>query len=95
LGTDLRSVRPVAYPARDDGSPISWTENHNDGWIFELTNCSQLRSVVDLHDFSGRDGANPYGSPVLDANGNLYGTTKHAGTGNCDHGCGVVSEIAP
>jgi uncharacterized repeat protein (TIGR03803 family) len=69
---------------------------HNDGWIFELTNCSQGCSVVDLHDFSGSDGANPYGGPVLDANGNLYGTTYFGGTGICNGGpnCGVVWEIA-
>ena len=69
---------------------------NNDGWIFELTNCSQECSVVDLHDFSGSDGANPYGGPVLDANGNLYGTTYSGGAGTCYGGpnCGVVWEIA-
>jgi len=63
------------------------------GWIFELTNCSETCTVVDLHDFSGSDGNSPYGSPVLDANGNLYGTTVYGGTG-CYVGCGVVWEIA-
>ncbi len=66
----------------------------NEGWIFELTNCSQGCTVVDLHVFSGSDGFEPYGSPVLDANGNLYGTTVLGGTGNCYAGCGVVWEIA-
>jgi len=64
------------------------------GWIFELMSCSQACSVVDLHDFSGSDGLNPYGGPALDANGNLYGTTQYGGTGNCDDGCGVVWEVA-
>jgi uncharacterized repeat protein (TIGR03803 family) len=69
---------------------------HQDGWIFELTNCSETCSVVDLHDFSGSDGWSPYDAPVLDANGNLYGTTYAGGTGNCpQHGCGVVWEITP
>ena len=27
------------------------------GWVFELTNCSQHCTLVDLHDFTGRDGA--------------------------------------
>jgi uncharacterized repeat protein (TIGR03803 family) len=67
---------------------------YQDGWIFELTNCSQGCSVVDLHDFSGRDGAQPWGTPVLDANGDLYGTTVNGGTGRCSGGCGVVWEIA-
>ncbi|MGA2902856.1 MAG: choice-of-anchor tandem repeat GloVer-containing protein [Candidatus Korobacteraceae bacterium] len=63
---------------------------HDDGWIFELTNCSQGCTLVDLHDFSGSDGANPYGSPTLDAHGNLYGTTVYGGTNDG----GVVWEIA-
>lgn len=69
--------------------------SHQDGWIFELTNCSQECGVNDLHDFSGSDGWEPYGAPVLGANGNLYGTTYYGGTGSCgDYGCGVVWEIA-
>ena len=66
---------------------------NQDGWVFELTNCSQGCSVVDLHDFTGADGMSPYGSPALDASGNLYGTTGAGGTG-CSEGCGVVWEIA-
>ncbi|MGA7463179.1 MAG: choice-of-anchor tandem repeat GloVer-containing protein [Candidatus Korobacteraceae bacterium] len=67
---------------------------HYDGWIFELTNCSQTCTLTDLHDFSGSDGNGPWGAPVLDANGNLYGTTLYGGTG-CYEGCGVVWEITP
>ena len=67
-----------------------------EGWIFELTNCSQTCTLVGLHDFSGSDGKSPYGTPVLDASGNLYGTTYFGGTGSCYGGpnCGVVWEIA-
>jgi uncharacterized repeat protein (TIGR03803 family) len=69
---------------------------YSDGWIFELTNCSETCTVVDLHDFSGSDGWYPYDAPVLDANGNLYGTTYAGGTGKCgQNGCGVVWEITP
>ena len=65
----------------------------DDGWIFELANCSQQCNLIDLHDFSGSDGMRPYGSPGLDASGNLYGTTAAGGTG-CPGGCGVVWELA-
>jgi len=66
---------------------------HGDGWIFELTNCSQGCGVADVHDFRGSDGMYPSGGPVLDTNGNLYGTTESGGTGNCNDGCGVVWEV--
>ena len=68
---------------------------HHYGWIYELTNCSEICTLVDLHDFSGSDGGDP-SVPVLDANGNLYGTTYDGGRGNCNggSGCGVVWEIA-
>lgn len=62
--------------------------------VFELTNCSQTCSLIDLHDFSYTDGYMPYGAPVLDADGNLYGTTLYGGKGgNCQLDCGVVWEI--
>jgi len=66
-----------------------------DGWVFELTNCSSgTCTLVDLHDFSGSDGQGPWGTPVLDAHGNLYGTTVVGGMGCVSPGCGVVWEIA-
>jgi hypothetical protein len=68
------------------------------GWVFELTNCSQTCTVVDLHDFNGSDGQGPLGKLSLDANGNLYGTTVAGGTGGtgCNNGgCGVVWELTP
>lgn len=67
------------------------------GWVYELTNCSQTCTLIDLHDFSGGDGAVPIGTPVLDANGNLYGTTAQGGTESCHtgDGCGVIWEITP
>jgi hypothetical protein len=52
-----------------------------------------------LYDFTGgSDGANPEGGLVMDASGNLYGTTFGGGAagGNCSasgYTCGVVFEI--
>ena len=49
-----------------------------------------------LHEFSGSDGAGPYGEVVFDHAGNLYGTTSFGGLYNCgDFSCGVVYELSP
>jgi hypothetical protein len=56
-----------------------------------------------LYVFQGNskgDGATPEGGLVIDAAGNLYGTTAYGGTGNCVLlgilvGCGTVYELSP
>src|ERR1700719_566093 len=43
---------------------------------------------------SGGDGSGPFGPPILDDKGNLYGVTGSGGTGKCsDYGCGTVFEV--
>ena len=72
------------------------------GSVFELTPGMDGWNYVSLHDFSGgSDGANPMDGLVMDASGNLYGTTYAGGNtnGHCDasfgYQCGVVFEITP
>ncbi len=43
--------------------------------MFKLTPSGDSWIYTDLHDFNGQDGAEPFGSVVLDAHGNLYSTT--------------------
>jgi len=70
---------------------------HGFGSVFKLTLSNGTWTQTVLHDFTGgSDGAYPWGTPVFDANGNIYGTTYGGGTGgSCDIGCGVVWEITP
>jgi uncharacterized repeat protein (TIGR03803 family) len=63
------------------------------GFVFKLIPSHGVWTLIDLHDFSGGDGANPLGAVVLDTSGNLYGTTSSGGRGSCEGGCGVVWEI--
>lgn len=62
------------------------------GNVFELTPSSGGWTYTDLHDFTGgADGGYPYDGLVLDANGNVYGTTSSGGSDNV----GVVFAIIP
>jgi len=59
---------------------------------------AQGQAYTVLHNFSGQaDGANPWGTPLLDPQGNLYGTTSRGGNINgfvCgSYGCGTVYKL--
>jgi uncharacterized repeat protein (TIGR03803 family) len=58
------------------------------GNVFKLTPSGGSWTYTDLHDFNGHDGADPYGSVLLDAHGNVYGTTS-------EFGYGGIWEITP
>jgi uncharacterized repeat protein (TIGR03803 family) len=89
------------YGATSDGGSA------NDGTAFELMPPAKpddawTESV--LHVFRGYssngDGASPEGGLVIDAAGNLYGTTAYGGNGPCTLlgsaiGCGAVYEMSP
>ncbi len=66
---------------------------HNGGIVFELIpDGGGTWTYTKLHNFdNGREGANPEAGLVLDANGNLYGTTYAGGTENA----GTVFELTP
>ncbi len=73
---------------------------HGWGTVFELTpKAGGGWTEKALHSFNlnGKDGANPTAGVVLDAAGNLYGTTLEGGSfsSECQYGCGTVFEITP
>jgi uncharacterized repeat protein (TIGR03803 family) len=68
------------------------------GSVFELTPENGGWIYTDLYDFSGGSGGySPLGGLLLDASGNLYGTTSLGGDQQCEQyeGCGVIFEITP
>jgi len=64
------------------------------GSVFKLVRQSNGKFVYQpLYNFQGGlrgDGANPYGAPILDSAGNIYGTTMGGGNGS-----GIVYKLAP
>jgi uncharacterized repeat protein (TIGR03803 family) len=71
---------------------------YNQGTVFELTpNGSGGWTEKKLHNFgNGTDGAFPDAGLVIDAAGNLYGTTYYGGDYPCGgRGCGTVFELTP
>lgn len=73
------------------------------GVVFELSPAQNGNwSETVLYNFRGpSDGSFPYSGVVLDAIGNLYGTTNEGGSGKCNDGegtvigCGTVFELTP
>lgn len=62
------------------------------GSVFELTPSNGGWTYTALYDFTGgADGCSPWGSVLLDAKGNLYGTVSSCGA----DGYGVAFEITP
>ena len=67
------------------------------GTVFRLTpDGGGGYSKTVLHQFQGgADGGAPFASVLLDAGGNLYGTTYAGGAGCGTQGCGTVFKLAP
>ena len=80
--------------------PTEYGGTNNDGAVYEFT-ASGTEKVI--YSFSGgvdgnggTDGAYPNGPLVMDATGNLYGTTIARGAYECEEsGCGTVFELTP
>jgi uncharacterized repeat protein (TIGR03803 family) len=89
LGAMITDVAGNLYGTTVSGGPT------NNGVVFKLTPAG-VETV--LYSFTGStDGGGPEGSLIMDAQGNLYGTTTRGGTFNtaCPSGCGVVYKLTP
>lgn len=70
----------------------------NAGLVFELSpHAGGGWTEKILHAFKndGKDGIDPWGTLILDAAGNLYGTTPYGGSHCLPLGCGTVFELTP
>jgi uncharacterized repeat protein (TIGR03803 family) len=81
-------------------TPKGGTPTTNGGTLFELTPGSGGSNETVLYRFCVsmpvcEDGGAPSAGLILDAAGNLYGTTGYGGTGCVGEGCGTVYELTP
>jgi uncharacterized repeat protein (TIGR03803 family) len=92
---------PMDSLAMDAGGNLYGTSSltgfYGKGQVFKLAPSNGGWVFSDLHSFTGGgDGEFPIGNVVLDAGGNIYGTTFLGGLeSDCTGGCGVVFKITP
>ena len=91
--------QPIAGVVFDNAGNLYGTTqlggSYGHGIVFQLKpNTSGGWEKKVLHSFTGKDGSNPYADLMVDARGNLYGTTIFGGKGVCNgRGCGVAFEL--
>jgi uncharacterized repeat protein (TIGR03803 family) len=94
-----------AYPAAglvtDAAGNLYGTTSSNtglgDGTVFELSPRKDgIWTITTLVKFAGKNGSDPEARLILDAAGNLYGTTSAGGNSACDgSGCGTAFRLTP
>jgi uncharacterized repeat protein (TIGR03803 family) len=66
------------------------------GVVFKVSSMAQESTLYSFGSQPG-DGTNPYAGVIMDAEGNLYGTTAEGGRGgsgtNCPYSCGTAFEL--
>ena len=87
-GTASGGGNPACYNAHDG--------DYGCGTVFKVDTSGNQTALYSFTGTAG-DGANPFGALVLDAQGNLYGTTGFGGTSSCSldgsNGCGTVFKV--
>jgi hypothetical protein len=93
-GVVLDGAGNIYGTTTEGGISSSNCSNGSCGVVFELVKASNWQETV-LYSFTGNaDGATPSAPVLLDASGNIYGTTSGGGSFvGCFYGCGVAFEL--
>lgn len=98
LGSLALDAEGNLFGTTDAGGVVSTLCTVGCGTVFELSPTSGRGwTFTSLYAFDFSHGANPFGSLVIDATGNLFGTTYDGARkySYCPGGCGVVFELSP
>ncbi len=101
LGDGIEPVAPLIFDAAGNlyGTTFGGGSEavNPDGVVFELMHNEDgtwTEKALFTFSYAGSSGAGPIAGLILDAAGNLYGTTYWGGSG-CYIGCGVVFKLTP
>jgi uncharacterized repeat protein (TIGR03803 family) len=87
------------YGTTSEGGSYGCVNTLSCGTVYELVpNSSGQWTETIMHSFAGgaNDGGHPTRAPVLDQNGNLFGSTLAGGDpAYCGFGCGTAYELSP
>lgn len=89
--------QPASGLVMDSAGDLYGTAAYGGSTAFELSAGPDGWSETILHHFGveSGDGAAPFAGFILDASGNLYGTTQYGGQGCVAEGCGTVYKLKP
>jgi uncharacterized repeat protein (TIGR03803 family) len=98
---DTDGADPLASLSFDETGNLYGTAgyggDYGDGVVFELrhgTNGHWTKRVLHSFNQAAKDGSHPRAGVIVDAAGNVYGTTSNGGPYSCGaDGCGVVFEL--
>jgi len=96
-------ARPYSAPIVDGSGNLFGTTTNGGanagGTVYELTPQGKTYAQSVLYSFCAQsacaDGGGPSGPPLIDDNGNIFGTTNAGGVGAVEHGQGTVYELVP
>lgn len=88
----IQDAKGSLYGTTYYGGDVSCDSGAGCGTVFKV---SKTGKETVMYGFTGApDGSNPTAGVIRDDKGNLYGTTKYGGSGECDNGCGTVFKLS-
>ena len=93
-GSLVRDAKGDLYGTSEGGSYYGLLDSKFFGAVFRVRDDQDLGLIYRFTDKNVASGAVPTSGLVMDALGNLYGTTEYGGSGYCSgYGCGTIFKV--